>query len=967
MLEDKQVLIVDPIDSVYTDQLRFKEFTCDVKTIEIETSVAQQHTSENQGVYEVDFISIQLTDPRRVMVKEQQDTHCVSVVISSEQGLSHVLSNNPKDVAKVMEDYIQVKGKMQDTERVQVASLKKDSDFIITNDFQQSSFLPSTTSSQQDPPMQLVQAIENIGMNEEIDESQLYEAPILLDIVPEQEKEQAIIEFLFDTTFKYSSDYKKDPHRLVLDPESYMFTDLDKDNPYDMGFVQKITIVPKELTLPLGLDESFYGVDRVIIELSEDVTYDIKEDADEGTIVVIMQSSVKETTAMVPAEKEPADIPLEEVEKELFEEEFEESQEFREEAIEPELELPEKTIVGGPVLLDIGVDNQMNIASVMIHADGVFQYTEYQLENPFRIVIDPLLPMYTDMDKTQYFRTGIIQSIKILPQNIERPTGLDSSYYGVDALVLELRTSGAYVIERKGANLLLHVEGEKRAVKQPRGVVPQMPVAKHEPADIEVMKGKTVTDLLRAKPPVEVPLHPLGHLPNISKVKKAWKNFRGFSLNGKTLEECVQIGFLNNRQIRVALEEIKLSKMKVFEAKRGMYPNLKVRTTLTTGRTSGTKFRERRFGLEAEQPIYYSRRLVNTYKQAKLNLHVATKKLDKLQLDVSQKVTEAFNNLQKSYANYQQHYSLVKRGEYVLKLTKTLYEKGMITELEFLNVQSQMYQILYQIESARRDVELTRLKFHKELAFSYDNEMIDVRPQFTFKQIDIYLEEAIELAYGHRPDILINNVLIQVHHLGEKIAKAKESWQVSVSGFAGKSGSAYQTEKLKLKKDYTVGFKVKKGFRGNNLDYSLSKNKTAPKLGQNERTNSTSHEITWGVLDGLGGRNDIQKARIEFLKALDDKMNLDATVRVEVRESYYNYKKALIQLENISNKIKIKLKELRVTRLQSAYHEVPQSKLLESYIRLSEEFTQYNDTLNNYKNAINSLNKAVGIAQHYQS
>lgn len=845
-------------------------------------------------------------------------------------------------------------------------------------------------------------------------------APILLDIFCENHVDSAVINFLPDIRFEYKQEILDAERKIVITPVDPMYTDVNEKTVPGNGIVKSITIVKRNIARPDSLDESFYGVKEFVVELNSSFSLDAEQQDSELLLnikaksdVLPVQSQSKEEVVQNKFDSsiENPSIPIvaetgvEEDEKvyentdnkkaepsnedkktvgtagsELEKQEFMVSQIPAQVVKNPTPVLvpaKEEVVVNAPILLDISSENNDDTAVVNFFADVSFKYTQYQLDDPFRIVIDPVVLMYTDLDKRMDFKNGIIKSIKILPLDAPRSTNLDESFYAMDAIVIELNRSAEFNVKADKGEYSLTVDASNMPVL--KKVVPANELSKSSEKEESVLKSKKQMEESDFIPNLDVDLPreseekipECGDVPWIDVLpqtlaKEEDLDPEGFSFDGEDLNSCIDIAIANNRQLRVAREEFKHARMKLFESQRGLFANLKLKGTATKGIASGLGFRERRYGVEFEQPLYYSGRLWNTYKQARLNCDVASKKMDKIRIDTVQKVTEAFNNLQKMYSNYRQHYTLLKRCGHIRKLSEYLYKKQLITELELLNVQSQHSQVIYQIESSKKDVKIARLKFQKELSLPYDDELVVVKPEFSFYYVDIDLQNALELAYANRADLQINRLLVKVNKLGESIAKAKENFNVTATGFMGESGSAYQTEPLKYKYDYTFGLQVKKNFWGNIGDISHTKNRTAPKLGQDTRTSSNAYDFSLGILDGLGGLSEIQKAHIEYLKSIDDKMTIEQSVELEVKEAYYNYKKALIQLGNSTQKIKIKYKELNVARLQTAYHETPESKLLESYVKFSEEFIQYNDTLNNYFNALNNLNKAIGIDRYYE-
>jgi len=87
---------------------------------------------------------------------------------------------------------------------------------------------------------------------------------------------------------------------------------------------------------------------------------------------------------------------------------------------------------------------------------------------------------------------------------------------------------------------------------------------------------------------------------------------------------------------------------------------------------------------------------------------------------------------------------------------------------------------------------------------------------------------------------------------------------------------------------------------------------------------------------------------------------------LSVKESYYNYQEAVIQVKNSLEKVRFHEEAVKVARVQSELNEALQSQLLESLIQLVDEKSVYIKALSDYNLAIIKLNNAIGIRDYFK-
>jgi len=464
--------------------------------------------------------------------------------------------------------------------------------------------------------------------------------------------------------------------------------------------------------------------------------------------------------------------------------------------------------------------------------------------------------------------------------------------------------------------------------------------------------------------PPAAPPHP--HSGGVGALRRHPRSVHHGMTDALGFKECLGIATDNYSPLVIANEQINLSKMKVNEAKRALYPQAKAQYNYSEGaiHEEPVEFKELSYGLQVEQPVYYGGRLKLTLRQAEVNHRVAAEKYKETQQEVSAKITEKFYSLAAARLDFEDQKELIQQAQILLSLARKRYEIGLSTQLEILNVQTQVRQVEYQLAVAEKELSMAKVALLQAMNGESATD-IDIAFDMGFENKQIGLEESLGLAMENRPEVLVHELLTESSELEERIAKSKDKFKVDLTGFLGESAGAYKTEDLETDEDWYIGLKVSKPFGKNSTSYSFTQNETSPKLGQTTRTSSTSHAFELGLFDSLAGISEKQSAFIGKLKAENELRELRKNIDMEVRQAYHDYEKALLQIRNTNEKIAFREEAVKIAEAEASLNEVLLSQVLDTQIKLADEKALFHQAIASYKTAVANLNKAIGIIDHY--
>jgi len=436
------------------------------------------------------------------------------------------------------------------------------------------------------------------------------------------------------------------------------------------------------------------------------------------------------------------------------------------------------------------------------------------------------------------------------------------------------------------------------------------------------------------------------------------------------LDEIVDVALENRLGVKIAQEEIELSKLKIREANRALYPAATLNYLETTGLTTSDiqDFTDKEYKVKFEYPLYYGWRLKYAVEQAISNMKASQYNYDKISQDLRGDVEAAYYSYVTNRATLRLQESLLKEVEKIFDIAKKRFDIGLSTKAEFLLAEAKSKQIKYQVASSQNELAIARLTLAQTMNVKDSekfSEFADVDLDFNAWQpvhLDVSLEQCIDLAFKYRPDIKSKGHMLDFNDYERKITRSKNQFKVDLTGSYGKSGGAFESESLTMNKDWFIGLKASKPLGGNTLSAAYTKEETSEKHGQTTRTESISKSVEVGLLDNLQSFSEKKSSEIAFSKAREELQKTQNAIMKEVKESYLNYRKGLFQIESNLKKVSHKREELKVAKAQAELNEVPISGLLRFYMEFTDEQTFYIESVGNLLQALSKLNRSTGYA-----
>ncbi|MDD5614127.1 MAG: TolC family protein [Candidatus Omnitrophica bacterium] len=427
----------------------------------------------------------------------------------------------------------------------------------------------------------------------------------------------------------------------------------------------------------------------------------------------------------------------------------------------------------------------------------------------------------------------------------------------------------------------------------------------------------------------------------------------------------LEMGAENYGALKIAKSQYELAQLKLREAKRQLFPNAIIRVTNTDGATVGdVGIFSSSYELELEQPVTYGGELRYKIDQAEINRELSLYEHKRLYADYALELKRSYYNVILNRMNWDVFNKLLVEANKILALGELMYQKELITDLEYKQLTSSYQQVKFFFISSQKELSLAELSFRQLLGVSKDEELSLVN-WLPFQKVNVDLDKAVELAKSGRPELRIRQLVSQFNKLNEQITKAQNRFRVSLTGKTGKMAEGYKEEDEVYRTSWYLGLKVTKPLGSSTWSSSVSKqSRPVGDFSLEDTTDSLTKTMELSLIDRLGLISDMKTAETEYLKALNEELESEKTIAAEVEKSYANYISSLFQIETSLQKLSFLDNRLKVTEGKMKIEEADITSLMQAYLDQANEMINYGRSLIGYYIALASMAKACGVESY---
>ena len=492
---------------------------------------------------------------------------------------------------------------------------------------------------------------------------------------------------------------------------------------------------------------------------------------------------------------------------------------------------------------------------------------------------------------------------------------------------------------------------------------------------------------------------------------------QSFAATGpKTLQQIIDRAVQVYMPARVAHEKEELAKRRIITALRNLLPSASMEYTNEEGNLSQSGYNRRNAVFKFRQPVFHGGILWNTLLKERATLKQNIKEREQVISDLVQDVSKAYFEYERALLAVEERKSLKNDSQRYRELSQKKWDAKIVSEIEQLNVQSMVSQMDYDYETAVQELELARLELQKYLSLDseeplqiarlYDIEKLlpaappaeaesapadsvktaqdaagqpakapkepkvkaasKSSPGYSQEEIKIpSVEKLVDMAYQNRPELQMAAARLRAAQLEERIQWGAMLPEVDVIMEDGKDSEAYDANAWhpSFKPQYKIGMEFKWNMGGNRLEYDFNNNKTPPSLTAFQAQSGSlvaTNTLKVGLLDGLDVFANTKNAEVEKLDQVVELDKAEQEVIKSVKEAYYDFQKASIQLKSGIQRLNYRERLLRFSKHRMEKNEIEISEYLQAAQEFSNQKVEVHKTLSEYYAAKAKLNRAVG-------
>ena len=434
-----------------------------------------------------------------------------------------------------------------------------------------------------------------------------------------------------------------------------------------------------------------------------------------------------------------------------------------------------------------------------------------------------------------------------------------------------------------------------------------------------------------------------------------------------TLQESIAFAKENSKSIKMAIETVQSAEGKVNEAISSMLPNLsgsgsytyfieppvifdqqtiadmeKVLSSIfppgmnppTSTQTSqqgptSIEADKHNYDVSAtlQQPLFTWGKLMNNYKQAKLNWQAAEQGLESAKQKLELDVTNAFYGVILAREFVKVSEKAVEQVEKHVKTANDLFEAGVSTNFDVLRASVQLANVRSQLIKAQNGSRLAEENFKITLGFPLEAE-VEVDGQLEYQEQKVAdLNELLNLAKENRPDL---KQLELQEEAGEKVVSIAKAGNKPNLVFLSKYDATFST-------NYEEGV---------NRDWKKSWNLT--------------FALNIPIFDGLATRAKVKQAKSGLIQIQLGKAQLEDGIQLEVKSAYLALQEAQSLLDAQRETVQQAEESLRIANLQHENGIITSVQLTDAELALTQAQVNRLQALYDYTIAIAKIEKAIG-------
>ncbi len=462
-----------------------------------------------------------------------------------------------------------------------------------------------------------------------------------------------------------------------------------------------------------------------------------------------------------------------------------------------------------------------------------------------------------------------------------------------------------------------------------------------------------------------------------------------------SMKEAIEIGLTNSMAAKAAKKRVEVARSKLTEARRALFPTVQAVIERNGGKVggrlknniqdqnpladletnaSGREYKGESQKINITQPLFYGGELVLTVKQAEQNLKSAEADFQKSKFELIHQIRVAYVTAVKAEYNAQYQTELAKAVEKLHRNVLKQNEQKLISQIDYLNVESQYQQVLFQSKSAKSDLLSSRMLLRQAVGMD-DGRPLPVELRLDVHRIDPQYEDLVRIALKNNPEVKVRLAALESARLGVRIFTAKKYPRIDLRGSYGRLGEAYRDDQAKAQslegdldteKEWFIGVQGSMPIGPNSVEYSTTKNVYGPTVLALTGSEAYRHRLAFNFLDKFSEITDEKSAQALLLQTESELDKAENDTKVKVRDDFYTLQKSLIQLDSSIARTQYQEKQNAILEYMMGLQETTPSNYIEGLIEHAQDRFAFVQAVTDYDIAVSSLSVSVGDPYYFE-
>ena len=411
-----------------------------------------------------------------------------------------------------------------------------------------------------------------------------------------------------------------------------------------------------------------------------------------------------------------------------------------------------------------------------------------------------------------------------------------------------------------------------------------------------------------------------------------------------TLEQSLEIGLENNKELKISESKVELNKAKYYETGATLLPT--IRASASYARLSDVPpfevtvpfstnpikiqdpiLNNYNLGLSITQPVFTGFKLSSIKSAAKNNYEAESIQFDAEKNKLSLSIKEAFWNLYKAQKYVQLIHENKRKLEEHFKDTEQFFFNELVTKNDLLKIKSQLSSIDYQLVEGNKNLSLARALFNKIIGLPI-TEQTQIDADNSLIKTDLLdLSEYINQALAQRNEIAAVEKIVNASD--DLITAANSDWFPSVFLFG-------------------------------NYYYNKPNQRILPAQDKFNDTWDVGVSLSWELWNWGKTSYKVEQAEQQFKQS---KLALDIlkeNIQLEVYKNYLTVKSEMEKLISSNQYVESSEENYRITKEKYNAQVATSTELLDSEVELLDAKVKQSNAISDYKIALEKLRVSIG-------